>query len=83
MQKNNREDIFCELPNSTLSEHLSLFAKLLLAVGGIDGGLPFAVARLHLAEDLLERGVPPLHGPEMGSRRPAAERSFAKAAVTD
>jgi hypothetical protein len=42
-----------------LSEHLSLFVKLLLAVGGIDRRLPFAVARLHLTEDLLERGVPP------------------------
>ena len=39
-----------------MSEHLSLFVKLLLAVGGIDSRLPFAVADLHLAEALLERG---------------------------
>jgi len=45
--------------NSTLSEHLSLFVKLLFAIGGIDGGLTFAVADFHLAEDLLQGHIPP------------------------
>ena len=44
--------------NSTLSEHLSLFVKLLFAIGGIDGGLPFSVAHLHLAEDLRQSRIP-------------------------
>ena len=42
-----------------MSEHLSLFVKLLFAIGGIDSRLTFAVADLHLAEDLLERGISP------------------------
>ena len=45
-------------PISTLSEHLSLFVKLLFAIGGIDGGLTFAVADFHLAEDLLQGRIP-------------------------
>jgi len=44
---------------STLSEHLSLFVKLLFAIGGIDSGLTFAVTDFHLAEDLLQRRIPP------------------------
>ena len=44
--------------SSTLSEHLSLFVKLLFAIGRIDGGLSFSVADFHLAEDLLQGGIP-------------------------
>ena len=45
--------------NSTLSEHLSLFVKLLFAIGGIESGLTVSVVDLHLAEDLRQGGIPP------------------------
>lgn len=55
-------------PNSTLPEHMSLFVKLLFAVGGIDSRLPFAVAHLPLAEGLLQGRIPA--GNEVVEQRP-------------
>jgi hypothetical protein len=45
--------------NSTLSEHMSLFVKLLFTISGIDSGLTFAMADFHLTEDLLQRRIAP------------------------
>ena len=57
---------------STLSEHLSLFVKLLFTIGGIDSGLPFAVADFHLPEDLRQGRIPAgqkviEQGPDVGA----------------
>ena len=55
------------LYSSTLSEHLSLLVKSLFTIGRIDSGLTFAVADFHLAEDLLQRCIPP--GQELVQQR--------------
>ena len=68
--------------SSTLSEYRSLFVQLLLAIGGIDSGLPFAVADFPLPEDLLQGRLPPgekmvQHRPKVGMspQQPVASRA--------
>lgn len=45
--------------NSTLSEHMLLFIKLLFTIGRIDSSLTFSVADLHLAKHFLQGRVAP------------------------
>ena len=42
---------------STLSEHMSLFVKLLFTIGGINSGLALTMTHFHLAQDFLQSRI--------------------------